>query len=76
MKKIKEIHSIIEQIQKLGKKKLVMQWIRAHCNRQGNEKADMLAKKGSKIKQKTTSAFLYESIKRIIKEKMNEGTIS
>ena len=45
MEKIKEIHCMIQQIQKLGKN-IVLQWIPAHCNILGNEKADVLAKKG------------------------------
>ena len=45
---------MIQQIQDLGKN-LVLQWNPAHCNIQGNEKADMLAKKGSNIKKQLNS---------------------
>ena len=50
MKKINEIHKIIKQLQNLNKR-IVFQWIPAHCGIVGNEQADMLAKKGSRITQ-------------------------
>ena len=59
MEKIKEFQRMLTQIQSLGKT-IILQWIPA----QGNEKADILAKKGSKIMQKLS----YESIKRILKK--------
>ena len=51
MEKIKEIQSMLKQIQSFSKT-IILQWIPAHCGIQGNEKANILAKKGSKIMQK------------------------
>ena len=53
---------MLKQIQSLGKT-IILQWIPAHCGIQGNEKADILAKKGSKIMQKEKQKLSYESIK-------------
>ena len=48
-----EIHSVMQQIQTLTKKIVsVSQWISTHCDIQGNERADILAKKGTRIGQK------------------------
>ncbi|XP_069671597.1 uncharacterized protein [Periplaneta americana] len=66
MEKVKEIHCMVKQIQMLNKK-VVFQWIPAHCGLNGNKKADMLAKKGTYINLKTNFKFSYESIKRVIK---------
>ena len=35
-----------------GLDKIILQWISAHCGIKGKKRADMLAKKGSKIMQK------------------------
>ena len=45
------------------------------CNIERNERADILAKKGSKIKQKKTTKFPYESIRRVIKKKINDNYV-
>ena len=70
MKKIKEIHTMIIQIQNLGKI-IVLQWIPAHCGIYGNEQADILAKKGTKVKQSIKYKFPFDSIKWVIKNKIN-----
>ena len=49
-----ECHKIIKQLSCLHKK-VVLQWIPAHCGVEGNETADFLAKKGSKYYPKITS---------------------
>ena len=67
MEKIKEIQRMLTQIKSLGKT-IILQWIPAHCGIQGNEKADILAKKGSKIMQKEKQKLSYESIKQIVKK--------
>ena len=63
---------MLTQIKSLGKT-LILQWIPVHCGIQGNEKADILAKKGSKIMLKEKQKLLYESIKRIVKKKINDN---
>ena len=44
MEKIKEIQKMLTQIKSLGKT-IILQWIPAQCGIQGNEKADILAKR-------------------------------
>ena len=70
MSKIQEIQCMILQIQNLGIT-IALQYIPAHCGISGNERADILAKKGSEIKQKSKINFSYESAKRIIKRNTN-----
>ena len=41
----KKLHSI------LGKRRVVLQWIPAHCGINGNEMADKLARKGATMRQ-------------------------
>jgi ribonuclease HI len=53
-KRVTEIHSSIKLLQGL-QKDIKCQWILSHCGVMGNEMADYLAKKGTKISQ--TSAF-------------------
>ena len=47
--------------------RIVMQWIPAHCKIPGNERADDLAKKGSKMEQ-VERPVTYQEAKGIIKE--------
>ena len=70
MEKFKEIQSMLRQIQSLGKT-IILQWILAHCDIQDNDRADILAQKGSKIMQKEEQKLLYELIKQIVKKKKN-----
>lgn len=48
------------------KKKVVLQWIPAHCGLIGNDSADYLAKKGCNIIQKPATQLSYHATKRII----------
>lgn len=48
------------------KKKIVFQWIPAHCGLAGNDSADYLAKKGCSIIQKPNTQLSYHATKRII----------
>ena len=63
---------MLAQIKSLGKS-IILQWIPTHCGIQGNEKADILAKTGSRIMQKEKQKLSYESIKRIVKNKINDN---
>ena len=46
-------------------KNCIVQWIPAHCNINGNERADKLAKEGSKKMQKEKSTSLSEEKNKI-----------
>lgn len=63
---VKEIQEIIKSIQEKNKK-IAIQWIPAHCGLDGNEKADFLAKKGTKIKQIGKTSMSYFAVKRLIR---------
>ena len=43
---INDIHQTLKFLSQLDKK-IIIQWIPAHCRIEGNELADMLAKKGT-----------------------------
>ena len=51
--------------------KLTLQWIPGHCNLQGNERADRLAKEGAR-KEQPENPCSYSNIKRILKSKSRE----
>jgi Ribonuclease HI len=69
---IREIRSKIKQIYNL-KKKLVLQWVPAHCGLIDNENADYLPKKGTKISIPVSQTAPFESVKRLIKTKYREN---
>ncbi|GFR58676.1 ribonuclease H1 [Elysia marginata] len=50
----------------LLKQNIEFQWIPSHCGIPGNERADRLAKEGSKQDQ-TTESFSYQEVKSVIK---------
>jgi Ribonuclease HI len=52
--------------------KLLLQWVPAHCGLIGNENADFLAKKGTKISIPIAQPPPFESVKRLIKTKYRE----
>jgi ribonuclease HI len=52
------------------KKHVVLQWIPGHCGVKGNEQADFLARKGSRLLQSRCSVISYHSIKLYIKQIM------
>jgi ribonuclease HI len=62
-------------------KEVVLQWVPSHCNLHGNEKADYLAKRGSKMPQ-FTKGLTYQSVKshittavkKVVKKKWNDGS--
>lgn len=68
---IKECQQIISQLEKL-QKHLCFQWIPGHCGIEGNETADMLAKKGCNITQKKNITFPFSSIKQVITKKFRD----
>lgn len=70
--KIRECYKMLIQLQKINKI-VHLQWIPAHCGVVGNETADMLAKKGTTIKQKSQFNFSYSSIKRLITRKFSHS---
>ena len=65
----RQIHTLLSQLSTTTTTS--MQWIPAHCNIAGNEKADSLAKCGSKMIQETDPTS-YQEIKTIIKRKQKE----
>jgi hypothetical protein len=56
---------------KIQQKQLQLQWIPSHCKIPGNEKADALAKLGSK-KKSSSSGVPYHSAKSWIKKKIRQ----
>ncbi|GFR91624.1 Gag-Pol polyprotein [Elysia marginata] len=55
-----------EAMAPLLKQNMEFQWIPSHCGIPGNERADRLAKEGSKQDQ-TTESFSYQEVKSVIK---------
>jgi len=53
-------------------KEVTLQWVPAHCRLQGNEIADSLAKKATKIVQKIEKPIPFYTAKRLIKESFRE----
>ena len=51
--------------------KLTLQWIPGHCNLQGNERADRLAKEGAR-KDQPENPCSYNNVRRILKRKSRE----
>jgi hypothetical protein len=56
----------------MQQKQLQLQWIPSHCKIPGNEKADALAKLGSKKKPPPSSGLLYHSAKSWTKKKLKK----
>ncbi|KAL1453463.1 hypothetical protein WDU94_007599, partial [Cyamophila willieti] len=50
---------------------IAIQWVPAHCGLEGNEKADVLAKKGTKILATPQTNISFDSAKRLIKPSAN-----
>jgi hypothetical protein len=65
-KRVTEIHSSIKLLQGL-QKDIKCQWIPYHCGVMGNEMADYLAKKGTKINQTSVCKLIFHSAKLKIK---------
>jgi hypothetical protein len=63
-----DLGDLIDQLEGLTKsyQKVVIQWVPAHCDLQGNERADKLAKKGGALQQEDTG-LTYEVAKSYIK---------
>jgi ribonuclease HI len=57
---------------RMQQKQLQLQWILSHCKIPGNEKADALAKLGSKKKPPLSSSLPYHSAKAWIKKKLKK----
>ena len=55
------------------KKSITLQWIPAHCGLAGNENADYLAKKGTKVLNTNRQSPCFESAKRLIKSKYRDS---
>lgn len=53
-------------------KYIQLQWVPAHCSVQGNETADYLAKRGTKIQQVSQNEMPYQSAKILISRKIKE----
>jgi len=63
----RDCQDLIRQLK--GKhKQIALQWIPGHCQITGNEKADVLAKKGAKITQTYIRETPYHSIKLHLKQ--------
>jgi hypothetical protein len=63
-----DLGDLIDQLEGLTRsyQKVVIQWVPAHCDIQGNERADKLAKKGGALQQEDTR-LTYEVAKSYIK---------
>ncbi len=70
-----EILQCQEYLRKLAlrEKHVVLQWIPSHCGIDGNEQADFLAKKGSRLLQSSCSTVSYHSIKLYTKHIMSKN---
>ena len=73
--KILECTKILGHLTKLNKK-IVLQWIPAHCGIVGNETADELAKKGSTHHYRPTEKLSFHSVKRLIQLQTKQKTKS
>jgi hypothetical protein len=63
-----DLGDLIDQLEGLTRsyQKVVIQWVPAHCDIEGNERADKLAKKGGALQQEDTG-LTYEVAKSYIK---------
>nr|XP_042913121.1 uncharacterized protein LOC122273124 [Parasteatoda tepidariorum] len=52
-------------------KTATLQWIPGHCDIAGNERADVLAKRGTRILQALSSPVPFTTLKRIVRSKIN-----
>nr|XP_042896147.1 uncharacterized protein LOC122268996 [Parasteatoda tepidariorum] len=52
-------------------KTVALQWIPGHCDIAGNERADVLAKRGTRILQALSSPVPFSALKRIIRSKIH-----
>lgn len=67
--RIIEAKNCIRMLKNLNRN-VVLQWIPAHCGVEGNEKADMLAKKGTLIQQSKINYLSYKSVQLYTKMKI------
>ena len=70
-KRTQEIRNKIKTLTALTKY-IKLQWVPAHCGLQGNELADQLAKRGTKIQQFRQYEIPYQSAKLIINRRIKE----
>jgi ribonuclease HI len=63
-----DLGDLIDQLEGLTKsyQKVVIQWVPAHCDIEGNERADKLVKKGGALQQEDTG-LTYDVVKSYIK---------
>ena len=69
--RVKNVQDEINSLQQ-NNKSITIQWIPSHCGLNGNERADLLAKKGTTIMQIRKYKISYLGIKRIINYKFKE----
>ena len=69
----KDLNELVDALHnlQLSTEKTVIQWIPSHCDIQGNEEADRLAKEGGKMPQ-TPEEISYEEAKTLIKDEQKK----
>ena len=71
-RRVSEIQESIKHLHNL-QNKIVLQWISSHCDIQGNEQADFLSKKGTKIQQTSRNKIPFQSSKIIINKAIQQN---